>query len=168
MSTLNNRTKQEVEGLLCHGLSVGKHSQVSDAFVLGMRHECTLRDTPQTVVQASVASDVKLHHVTVVFKSVKGTLQYFDVFTDSIEDVSVGSAVCDYLVKTNNSDVEAAIALCGQVIIDGEVMYGMRLALQHIHADNFKAVEWRMAALGKGGNQILGDGSFTHALKNTK
>ena len=33
------KSKQEVEGLLLHGMPVGKPSQLSDAFVLGMRHE---------------------------------------------------------------------------------------------------------------------------------
>lgn len=35
-------TKQEVEGLLAHGLPVGKASQLSDSFVLGMRFEQSL------------------------------------------------------------------------------------------------------------------------------
>lgn len=33
------KSKQEVEGLLLHGMPVGKPSQLSDAFVLGMRYE---------------------------------------------------------------------------------------------------------------------------------
>ncbi len=37
-------TKQEVEGLLLHGLKVGKPSQLSDAFLLGMRYEKKLTE----------------------------------------------------------------------------------------------------------------------------
>lgn len=39
MSLHKGLIKQEVEGLLLHGLTVGKPSQLSDAFVLGMRYE---------------------------------------------------------------------------------------------------------------------------------
>lgn len=42
MSLHKERTKQEVEGLLKHGLAVGKPCQLSDAFVLGMRFEQSL------------------------------------------------------------------------------------------------------------------------------
>lgn len=39
MSLHADLTKQEVEGLLMHGFRVGSASQLSDAFVLGMRYE---------------------------------------------------------------------------------------------------------------------------------
>lgn len=45
MSLHRELTKQEVEGLLLHKLKIGKPSQLSDAFVLGMRYEQTLQTT---------------------------------------------------------------------------------------------------------------------------
>lgn len=47
--SIKNRSKQEVEGLLAHKLPVGKASQLSDTFVLGMRFEQSLSQSHDMV-----------------------------------------------------------------------------------------------------------------------
>lgn len=44
------KSKQEVEGLLLHGLSVAKPCQLSDAFILGMRFELNYHDANQETI----------------------------------------------------------------------------------------------------------------------
>jgi len=61
--SIKNRSKQEVEGLLAHKLPVGKASQLSDAFVLGMRFEQSLSQShdmvPTFTEQEKVISELQ-------------------------------------------------------------------------------------------------------------
>lgn len=45
MSLHKEQTEREVDGLLAHRLPVGKPSQLSDSFILGMRFEQSLNDS---------------------------------------------------------------------------------------------------------------------------
>jgi predicted AAA+ superfamily ATPase len=70
MSLHSEVTKQEVEGLLLHKLAVGKPSQLSDAFVLGMRFEQGLqteyiKELEHFIesLQLSVGDDIKRDNI---------------------------------------------------------------------------------------------------------